>query len=101
MNHFKPVPLTEHSLTPTRPRHNLPIVLNRHAVTLQPQLANQHLKAHRRPKRFEHSGLTIQNYRKRHVASLAGNPAAPRTQQQDLPVIRRSRNSLLIKFPAL
>jgi hypothetical protein len=62
VNHLQPVPPVQRSLAPTGTRHNLPIMLNRHPVPLQPKFTNELFKTGRLRKRIEVAGLAVENH---------------------------------------
>jgi hypothetical protein len=59
MDYLQPVPSVHVSLGPTRPRHDLAVMLDRHPVALQSQFSNQPLKARWLWKRLECARLPI------------------------------------------
>src|SRR5260370_13973741 len=90
MNHLQPIPSVQRSFGPTGPRNNLPIMLNRHPVSLQPKFTDELFEVGRLRERIEGTRLAVENQSKRHnPSSLAGELATPHPL-----IIRRSYDSL-------
>jgi hypothetical protein len=78
MNHLKPIPRAEHSLSPTRSRNDRSIVLHSDTIALKPEFGDELIETWRLRKRGKTPRLPVQNYRERHDASsLAGDAFPP------------------------
>jgi hypothetical protein len=78
MNHLKPIPRAEHSLSPTHSRNDRSVMLHSDTIALKPELGDELVETWRLRKRGETPRLPVQNYRERHdPSSLAGDAFPP------------------------
>lgn len=61
VNHLQPVPSTQRRFGPSRAWNDLPVMLNRNPVTLQPKFPNKLFKSGRLREHIEGAGLTVEN----------------------------------------